>query len=98
MLFHCRLSREEDCCTVSFSGFGIWEGVSQLMGVKLFSFSMVQCTILQQNGKYNNISTLLLGPLLYPNNYDDLIEVFYSHTLEKCIYDTCTCISHSVNK
>jgi len=30
-----------------------------------------------QNGKYNNISTLLLGALLYPNN-DDLIEVFYT--------------------
>ena len=29
---------------------------------------MVQCTILQQNGKYDNIPALLLGALLYPNN------------------------------
>ena len=72
--------------------------MSHYWGQANFSFSMVQRTILQQNGKYNNISTLLLGPLLYPNNYDDLIEVFYSHTLDKCIYDTYTCISHSVNK
>jgi len=31
---------------VYFSGFGIWEGVSQLMGVKLI-FPSSPCTILQ---------------------------------------------------
>jgi len=50
---------------VYFSWFSTWEGVSQLMGVKLFfSFSMVQCTILQQNGKYNTIPTFLFGAFL----------------------------------
>jgi len=67
---------------VFFSGFTIWEGVSQLMGSNYFVPS--PCTILQQNRKYNN--TVLFSWALY---YiwtiiiidDDLIEVFY--TLEK---------------
>jgi len=49
---------------VYFSGFRIWECVSAHGGQSNFSFSIRQCTLLQQNGKYNNIPTILVGALL----------------------------------
>jgi len=77
-----------------FSGFCIWNGVSQLVhGVKrifLLLHDRLQCTILQQNGNYSNIPALLSGTLLHPNIIidDDFVEVFYSPTLDKCIFYT----------
>ena len=57
-----------------------------------FSFSTVQCTILQQNGKYSNFPALLLGTILYLNNYYNRWRLDRSilYIREKFIYYTRT--------
>jgi len=55
-----------------FSGFSIWKGASQLMGIKLIFLSpWYNAQFYNKTAKYNNIPALLLGALLYPNNYNN---------------------------
>jgi len=58
--------------SVYFSGSSILGGCQSARGVKLIfpSSPRLQCTILQQNGKFSNILAFLLGALLYPNDYN----------------------------